>query len=407
MSAPVTPFEVSGGTAVTTLADESSVLDFIISDSGRVSKFKIGSSSINTDMYAYAVGGTSAPVMTDIKNQLLFICSQHGNESSPREAGITAIRDMAYTEDAQTITNLDAVPLVIVPTANPYGSSVNSRLNGNGEDINRGFLSQSPEENKVLSELINLIRPALIYDGHESGSIVTDFATETHSAGAMYNIKNLGDALESNVGDWLLPDWTHSKYALAVHEGTITNHMSSTGVLALICEARVGQTLQLKHDQHLRVIGKLHEHFVANSAYFVAGRALAGNLYVEEGINLHSKIYLYDNGWVDSPLGYLVYPAVHQELDKRRIRYIPNAMGDGRSYVPLSQEMAGIIPPLVDTRAARPSVAAEAVFSDVPLTFYTRGDGYTKRQMKMNLSGVPQRVHAIKFHGNPLEELIP
>ena len=59
--------------------------------------------------------------------RVVVVAAQHGNEPAGREAALRFLRDVAMTPNP--------IPVVVIPTANPYGVWAGTRMNAAGVDL--------------------------------------------------------------------------------------------------------------------------------------------------------------------------------------------------------------------------------------------------------------------------------
>lgn len=104
-------------------------------------------------------------------SSVLFLCSQHGNEPSGREACLQTMRNLAATDDPATLRMLGRTTVLFVPTANPDGTAANTRGNSDRVDINRDHLAVRTVEGQSIARLIRDLRPDAVHDLHEYGTI--------------------------------------------------------------------------------------------------------------------------------------------------------------------------------------------------------------------------------------------
>lgn len=97
---------------------------------------------------------------------VMFVCSQHGNEPAGREAALHTMWEWVNTPPAF----LDDLTILWIPTANPDGIAANKRGNSNGVDLNRRWVTLQEQENKVIAEVIGQRKPLIHVDLHEYGN---------------------------------------------------------------------------------------------------------------------------------------------------------------------------------------------------------------------------------------------
>lgn len=157
-SPPQTGFEQSQGARWTTLDEEQAFLRQVDKASGQVRVSEVGKSVQGRPLNLVRVGGGGPTTV-------LFLCSQHGDEPSGREACLIKIRDYAYGKASIP----PATTLLFVPTANPDGRAADTRGNANGVDINRDHIALATPEGRTFAKLIRDYQPDIVHDLHEFG----------------------------------------------------------------------------------------------------------------------------------------------------------------------------------------------------------------------------------------------
>ncbi len=168
---PLTGFEQRDGASWTTQPEESRFLRGLDAASDRVEMSTIGRTAQDRPLRLVAVGdpapGSEAQVRAG--SSVLFICSQHGDEPSGREACLQLARDLAYDDSASTARFLQRTTVLFVPTANPDGRAADTRENSNDFDVNRDHLVLETEEGRAMAKVIRDYKPDLVHDLHEFG----------------------------------------------------------------------------------------------------------------------------------------------------------------------------------------------------------------------------------------------
>ncbi|MGO1049214.1 M14 family metallopeptidase [Crossiella sp. CA198] len=155
---PRTGFEQSNGARWTGLDEEQRFLAAVDKASRHTTVSRIGSTVQGRPLNLVRIGPAHAT------STVLFICSQHGDEPSGRDACLTKLRDLAFQRENPRVKYL------FVPTANPDGRAADTRTNANGVDINRDHLLLVSPEAKALAAVIREHRPEVIHDLHEYGA---------------------------------------------------------------------------------------------------------------------------------------------------------------------------------------------------------------------------------------------
>ncbi|MCD6450744.1 MAG: DUF2817 domain-containing protein [Acidobacteria bacterium] len=100
------------------------------------------------------------------KPTILYICSQHGNEQSGKEAALLLIRELTL---GKLKPLLSKVNVLIIPQMNPYGNENDTRRNEQNLDMNRDHIKlESPEVEAAHRVFIRWL-PEVTLDVHEMG----------------------------------------------------------------------------------------------------------------------------------------------------------------------------------------------------------------------------------------------
>lgn len=332
MNAPLTPMEQGGTWA--TLAEGDAFLDACVA-SGRVTTEGIGASSDGTVMRAVRLG--------DGVPKALIVGSQHGREPAGREAALRLARDLAFADDAPP------VPVVVIPTANPWGTRNNSRYNATGADINRTHVDLSSPESRAIASVRHGI--PLIIDLHEWGASPSNLAIKGYEGVVAPMIREWADASTSAMTSEINP--TVTIYPPSLHEGTMTSAVSANNACVMLVESDTTAPAESRVLWHLEAVRWLLEYGVDGAA---TAAALAPAWARGEGFAAHAPVFLYENGYQVAPLGYVmpadaVSPRV---LELHGIRTHERWADSTDLYVPMDQDACALIPWLLDPRAPRP-----------------------------------------------------
>lgn len=355
MTPPLTPME-DGGTWAT-LAEGDAFLETVASDSGNVTILDIGPCSDGSPMRVCVVAPGGVSDLSAARGALLVVASQHGQERAPREAALRFVRDLAYSPPGG--------PVVVIPTANPYGTEAVDRRNANGEDINRHHVDLTERENLLISDLVTHLDPCLIVDGHEKSAPSEDVSTKTYEFVVAPSIESWGDDFESQIAAGPLAGVTWSPYPKRDHEGTLVSAMTARGLPALLIETLGTEDPEDRVGWQLAIMAWCVEYVEDEAATLTQVKAEARAYHAAEGFAAHAPIYLYENGWAEAPVGYTnvegVPPRTLAALGIRTEQRSPHTTD---LYVPMDQPCAPLIPWLLDRRAPRPVVAGEPAFAD-------------------------------------------
>jgi hypothetical protein len=108
-----------------------------------------------------AVAGSTSAVVN---------CNVHGNEPSSREACLVLARELAFADDARTLSILANTTVLIVPTINGDGRALNTRGNSTGQDLNRDYSLIREPETFAFVQMMRDYDPEAAFDGHEFGN---------------------------------------------------------------------------------------------------------------------------------------------------------------------------------------------------------------------------------------------
>ncbi|HYO61182.1 MAG TPA: M14 family metallocarboxypeptidase [Actinomycetota bacterium] len=168
---PRTEFEEGEGAAWTTHEGEVAFLAAVDEASDRVEIDTIGKTKQGRPLHLVRLGHpTPAPRAAALSRPTtLFVCSQHGNEPAGREACLQRLRDLAFTDDAELVAQLEAQTILFVPSANPDGREADARGNSDGTDINRDHLNLVTPESRAMAKVVRDWQPEAVVDLHEYG----------------------------------------------------------------------------------------------------------------------------------------------------------------------------------------------------------------------------------------------
>ncbi len=174
-SPPTTGFEDRGGETWTTHQEELDFLEAVASASPRVEVDVLTETEVGGRPVHLVRIGDPVPHTLEAAQDMpveLHICTQHGNEPAGREACLKTIRDLAFTDDADLVGQLQTQVTLFVPTVNPDGREANQRTNGAGVDLNRNHLEVQQPETRAVGRVIRDWKPVMNMDHHEYGPII-------------------------------------------------------------------------------------------------------------------------------------------------------------------------------------------------------------------------------------------
>lgn len=111
-----------------------------------------------------AAGTDAATLAASGRPTVLLIGQQHGDEPAGTEALLVVARELAQGLLRPT---LERVNVIIVPRANPDGSSMLQRVTASGVDMNRDHLLLNTPEAQALARLTRDYHPTVVVDAHE------------------------------------------------------------------------------------------------------------------------------------------------------------------------------------------------------------------------------------------------
>lgn len=168
---PRTGFEQRNGESWTTHEEELAFLAAVDAASDRVRVEVIGSTVEDRPIHLVVIGEPAPRTAAQARTEPveLHICTQHGNEPAGREGCLIALRDLAFSDDADTVKQLEEQTFLFVPTANPDGREANSRENAEGVDVNRDHLNLTSPEARAIAKVVRDWAPDIAIDHHEYG----------------------------------------------------------------------------------------------------------------------------------------------------------------------------------------------------------------------------------------------
>jgi hypothetical protein len=168
---PRTGFEQSNGASFTTHEDEVAFLAAVAAGSPRVAVTEIGRTAEGRPLHLVEIGapGPAGREAALKRPTALVVCSQHGNEPAGREACLTLLRDLAFSQDPSLVDLLTKTTLLFVPAANPDGRAANTRENHDAIDINRDHVTLATNEARAVAAVVRDWAPDIALDLHEYG----------------------------------------------------------------------------------------------------------------------------------------------------------------------------------------------------------------------------------------------
>lgn len=220
----------------------------------RTRVLQIGRSSQGRPLYAILITNPGNPsTITSERTRTLFICSQHGDESSSVAAMISLAEELSHTRNQQYCGILDKAVIAIVPVANPDGYSRFRRLNGRGADLNRDWSLGSQPETIAISRLVSTFKPQIIADEHEwldgGPTRHTSIEVANYGVGAQYKLARLmsGAVTRDMAARGVSLGISH--YQAKANPSLAHRHFAASGICSMLIET----TPDLSPDARIRV----------------------------------------------------------------------------------------------------------------------------------------------------------
>jgi len=147
---------------------------------------------------------------SDVRVRVFINCSIHGDEPTGTDAGLALLRRLALGRDALTKAILRRAIVIVDPVQNPDGRIANSRLNGNGFDCNRDFISLTQPEDVITTNTIRTWLPATMLDLHGfTDPMLIEPTTIPHNPNLEYDLliksalplsRSMGQAVHTKLG---------------------------------------------------------------------------------------------------------------------------------------------------------------------------------------------------------------
>ena len=125
-------------------------------------KILLGKSFLGNDIYGLKIG--SGPI------KILAWSQMHGNESTGTKAMLD-VWEFLKLDENWSKRILEKVSFYFIPMLNPDGSSLYTRRNAAGIDMNRDFLREASPEIKILKKLVSQIQPDFLFNLHDQRTI--------------------------------------------------------------------------------------------------------------------------------------------------------------------------------------------------------------------------------------------
>ena len=343
----------------------------------------------------------------------LLNCNVHGNEPSSREGCLILARELAFSNDPRTLDILRNMTVLIVPAINGDGRAANTRGNSTGQDLNRDHSLLRQPETFALAAVVRDYTPEVAFDGHEfgnnqAGDLPTLMPRHLNVAESIFSeskslIENWLYGHGSEDGWWYCPYGCENGGAVGLSQETILrNTMGLKNTVSMLLEARSsgGQTRpneaiaannrRRKTYSAIYTMQQLLDYYRANSAGGRAARSRSRSQFQRSNTGRIVFRGSYDvpafpaphpgeapppdepaEGMLDPPpCGYLLTDeqlASKQDNSRSAADRLAahgikvQRRGPGSWFVPMGQDLRGLVPLLLDGEAAEPMVAGQRV----------------------------------------------
>ena len=364
---------------------------------------------INMFIIGYPAPKPTAAAVADNPAALLN-CNVHGNEPSSREGCLILAREFAFSDDPRTLDILRNMTVLIVPAINGDGRAANTRGNSTGQDLNRDHSLLRQPETFALAAAVRDYTPEVAFDGHEfgnnqAGDLPTLMPRHLNVAESIFSeskslIENWLYVNGSEDGWWYCPYGCEDGGAVGLSQETILrNTMGLKNTVSMLLEARSsgGQTRpneaipaanrRRKTYSAMYTMQQLLDYYRANQP--AVEQAIEDS--IEFQIGNSSRIVFrgsYDVPAFPAPhpgeapppeepaAGVLETPPCGYLLTEEQLRSQQDGSrsaadrlaahgikiqrrSGARWFVPMSQQLRGLIPLLLDGEAAEPMVAGQ------------------------------------------------
>jgi Zinc carboxypeptidase len=253
-----TQWEQTNAATFTSDVNEYAYTAALDAASERVRVVEIGRTVLGRPINMFIIGYPAPwPTVEAISNHraALLNCNVHGNEPSSREGCLIMARELAFSDDPRTLDILRNMTVLIVPAINGDGRAANTRGNSTGQDLNRDHSLLRQPETFALSAMVRDYTPEVAYDGHEfgnsqAGDLPTLMPRHLNVAESIFSeskslIENWLYGNGSEDGWWYCPYGCQGGGAVGLSQETILrNTMGLKNTVSMLLEARSsgGQT---------------------------------------------------------------------------------------------------------------------------------------------------------------------
>ena len=168
-----TPGLQAGRSSFTSNAEIQSWLRDLATDASRSPGLKVAVLSLGQSqrgealealVLTHAAGTDAAALIASNRPTVLLIGQQHGDEPAGSEALLVVAREL---QQGLLQPLLERINVIIVPRANPDGSTAGQRVTAGGLDMNRDHLLLNTPEARALAKLTRDYHPIVVVDAHE------------------------------------------------------------------------------------------------------------------------------------------------------------------------------------------------------------------------------------------------
>jgi Zinc carboxypeptidase len=383
--------------------------------SERVRVVEIGRTVLGRPINMFIIGyPTPKPTAQAVAGNpaALVNCNVHGNEPSSREACLIMARKLAFADDPRTLDLLSNMTVLIVPAINGDGRAANTRGNSTGQDLNRDHSLIRQPETFALAAMVRDYTPEAAFDGHEfgnsqAGDLPTLMPRHLNVAEPIFleskdMIENWLYVNGSQDGWWYCPYGCQGGGAVGLSQETILrNTLGLKNMVSLLLEARSagGQTRPNEaipaNNRGRKTYSALYTYDQFLDYYRQQRPEIALAIEVSRAFQRNNTDRIVFRGSYDvpafpaphpgeapppqeppegildpPPCGYLLTDAQYTgpQPDGRPVadRLAAHGIkvqrrGPGRWFVPMRQDLRGLIPLLLDGEAAEEVVAGQRV----------------------------------------------
>ncbi len=383
--------------------------------SERVRVVEIGRTVLGRPINMFIIGyPTPKPTAQAVAGNpaALVNCNVHGNEPSSREACLIMARKLAFADDPRTLDLLSNMTVLIVPAINGDGRAANTRGNSTGQDLNRDHSLLRQPETFALAAMVRDYTPEAAFDGHEfgnsqAGDLPTLMPRHLNVAESIFleskdMIENWLYVNGSEDGWWYCPYGCQDGGAVGLSQETILrNTLGLKNMVSLLLEARSagGPTRPNEaiaaNNRRRKTYSALYTYHQFLDYYRQQQPEIALAIEVSRAFQRSNTDEIVFRGSYDvpafpaphpgeapppdeppegildpPPCGYLLTDAQYTgpQPDGRPVadRLAAHGIkvqrrGPGRWFVPMRQDLRGLIPLLLDGEAAEEMVAGQRV----------------------------------------------